>query len=167
MKVIFLDIDGVLNSLRSCLALGGRPHSARDWHLFDQVAVGLLRRAIEETGAVCVLSSSWRVDIDRAPGGLTALGECLGVPFIGVTRRSRGQECRGHEIRDWLAAHEDVQNWAILDDSSDMLPEQMSHLVHVDLREGFSLANYRHLVAVLRDDLITRGVIQSETIFVV
>ena len=48
MKVVFLDIDGVLNSVRSCIAYDGYPWQGdsdeeREWHKFDQVAIALLR----------------------------------------------------------------------------------------------------------------------------
>lgn len=67
MKIIFLDIDGVLNSHASCSALGGVPWPMKpyNWGFFDRVAVGLLRKAVNQTGAVCVLSSSWRHHLDH------------------------------------------------------------------------------------------------------
>src|SRR5690606_20696318 len=118
VKVIFLDIDGVLNSTRSSAALGGMPwpglKKERDWQLFDPVAVGLLRRACEKTGAVCVLSSSWRALLDDF--GLQDLAQRLGVKIIGRTRTTQGGEIRGKQIADWLEAHPEVDAYAILDD---------------------------------------------------
>lgn len=151
MKVIFLDIDGVLNSLRSCVALGGYPFPGRskerDWHLFDEVAVGLLRRAVRKTGAVCVLSSSWRLGMDVPE--LKDLADRLGVPIIGKTRDTYGSERRGPQIRDWLLSNPEVDRYAILDDDSDMMPEQMPYFVKVFYDEGFSYAQHKQLIDVL------------------
>lgn len=48
MKILFLDIDGVLNSDRSNMAFSGYPHSFSDADMakFDNVALGLLRRLV-------------------------------------------------------------------------------------------------------------------------
>lgn len=149
MKVIFLDIDGVLNSERSCMALGGYPHPwpahQQDWHLFDPVAVALLGRAVKATDAVCVLSSSWRVLLPS----LSSLGECLGVPIIGKTRQTQGNEPRGQQIQDWLDEHPEVTQYAILDDSTDMLEYQAERLVRVPPGNGVTLLNYLELLTLL------------------
>jgi hypothetical protein len=60
MKVIFLDIDGVLDSYRSCLAYGNYPHSNTVYELFDDVAVSLLRNFCKDNDIKLVLSSCWR-----------------------------------------------------------------------------------------------------------
>lgn len=151
MKIIFLDIDGVLNSNRSCVALGGMPwpgdHKDRDWHFFDPVAVGLLRRACEKTGACCVLSSSWRMLLSVSDIG--DLAECLGVKIIGQTRGSRGPEVRGEQIAEWVELHPEVTAWAILDDDADMLPEQLDRFVRTNFSEGFLFEHYMQLVSLL------------------
>lgn len=54
--VIFLDIDGVLNTLRLCAQPGGR-------ETFSSEAVAVLQEILIETGAQIVISSSWREDI--------------------------------------------------------------------------------------------------------
>lgn len=155
MKVIFLDIDGVLNSTRSAAALGGMPwpglHKERDWHLFDPVAVGLLRRACNKTGAVCVLSSSWRMHMGAS--GISDLADCLGVRIIGQTRNSRGAEIRGEQIAEWIDGHPEVTSWAILDDDSDMLPEQKERFVKTRFSEGFLFEHYMQLVSLLGGEL--------------
>lgn len=146
MKVIFLDIDGVMASTRSCVALGGYPHPPRDdWHFFDPVAIGLLSRVVRKTGAVCVLSSTWRGFID----GTLQLSQTLRVPIIDKTRWTIGHEKRGLQIQDWLDAHPQVEAWAILDDDSDMLEHQMDRFVKVDYEEGLSYANHNQLIDLL------------------
>lgn len=60
MKPIFLDIDGVLNSISTAIALN-RKGMIMDEKVFDNVAVGLVRKLVECTGAKIVISSSWRI----------------------------------------------------------------------------------------------------------
>lgn len=147
--VIFLDIDGVLNSHRSCMAYKGFPSPAHPdtWGKLDGVAIGLLQRVVRKTGAVCVLSSTWRIGATEQD--IRELSKYLGVPIIDVTRYAVDREVRGHQIRDWLAAHPEVTTWAILDDDSDMLPEQMGRFVKVDHYDGLSYWQHLKLIELL------------------
>ncbi len=62
-KVLFLDIDGVLNSEAFVESRGPRPSGKGLeldlWHL-DRNAVALLQRIVDETGCMVVVSSDWR-----------------------------------------------------------------------------------------------------------
>jgi hypothetical protein len=60
---------------------------------------------------------------------LTKLGFKEGT-FVGITETHRS--LRGEEIQDWLDNHPEVEDYAILDDDSDMLPEQFSKFHHCD-----------------------------------
>ena len=51
-KIIFLDFDGVLNSLRSYAAYGDAT--------FCRTSVDLILTLLKQTGAKIVISSSWR-----------------------------------------------------------------------------------------------------------
>ncbi|MCK9446781.1 HAD domain-containing protein [bacterium] len=76
--------------------------------------------------------------------------------FVGIT--GNRQTLRGDEIKEWIDDNKDVENFAIIDDDSDMLPEQMKHFFHVDGYYGLTpnhlyrinrhfekLTNYSHL----------------------
>ena len=54
MKVIFLDIDGVLNTEKRLLKNNGELY-------VDKSKIGLLKEIIDQTKAKVVLSSTWRV----------------------------------------------------------------------------------------------------------
>ena len=60
MKVIFLDIDGVLNCKKT------RPTHANSHTWSISVCLVRFKRLLEKTGAKVVLSSTWRYD----PAGL-------------------------------------------------------------------------------------------------
>ena len=57
-KVIFLDIDGVLNTSRWHNQVESSKLQDEYGYLFDPVAVANLAKIIEETGADIVISSS-------------------------------------------------------------------------------------------------------------
>ena len=141
MKVIFLDIDGVLNSGDNMRALHrlavthGIKNVDRDIHgqLFDERCVSFLDCLIRETSAKIVVSSTWR----RA--GLPAMQTMWrerGLPgdVIDVTPKWADAEMveryyqpgadRGYEIQEWLDTHSDIESYVILDDDSDMLSHQ-------------------------------------------
>lgn len=151
-KVLFLDIDGVLNSARTCVAfggplIGGFPHGfdETNMRLFDHAAIGLVRKLCHETGASIVLSSSWRI--------IHSVHECangLDLPIFDQTPslNHRGR-IRGEEIMAWLAAHPEVTRYAIVDDDSDMLEVQIPFFVQTDFKEGLSFANYESLQCLL------------------
>lgn len=152
MKVIFLDVDGVLNSARSCLAFKGYPFPdegpGHGWEKLDPIAVSMLDRVCRKTGAVCVLSSSWRIGADEA--WLKKFGDYLGVSIIDKTSEYYVQgEVRGNQIQQWLDGHSEVTHWAILDDDSDMLPGQAENFVKVNHRDGFSYQNNLDLIRLL------------------
>lgn len=62
MKIVFLDIDYVLNSYRKSkeiYELTGKRHSGKDFP-FDEVCMNNFKKLIYETNSYIVLSSSWR-----------------------------------------------------------------------------------------------------------
>lgn len=108
MKVVFLDIDGVLNNHGLIRANG-----------FDYIDPGMVGRfglLIAQTGASVVLSSSWRLD-PRDKGLVESALALHGISLMGVTPSMSGP--RSGEIRSWLQGRSDVDRFAILDDDDD------------------------------------------------
>jgi len=150
MKVLFLDIDGVLNSKRTLLAFDAYPRSYhyKDMQIFDQVALSLIRRLCDETGAQICLSSDWRID-DLTKTVIHPLKHAvgLGLPVRGCTPILTGS--RGTEINAWLSEHPEVTNYAIVDDHADMLQDQQNHFVQTDPEFGLSARNFIYLKTIL------------------
>ena len=132
MKIIFLDIDGVLNSIDSMLSLHGCNESK-----LDHVSVMLLKRLCEQTDAKIVISSTWRRS--RATKDFIEMfakhHNWFDAPVISRTPVLNTE--RGHEIQEWLDSHPEVPNFVILDDDSDMLDSQLDNFVHVSNVNGF------------------------------
>jgi hypothetical protein len=56
--------------------------------------------------------------------------------FVGITGARRS--LRGQEIQDWLNEHPEVEDYAILDDDSDMMEHQFTKFHHCDPWFGLS-----------------------------
>ena len=119
-KIIFLDIDGVLN------------HDGYDEHgRIEQINENMVKQLayiVRKTGAEIVLSSSWRCLIsnfvaDSAPDdqGLKDLiryfrQENLVISDLTPEAGRLGEFSRPLEIRRWLDQNHDIDNFVILDD---------------------------------------------------
>ena len=135
MKVLFLDIDGVLNHENhyKWLMETDEPTPLQrvyPYSEFNHDSCRILNRIIEETGCKIVLSSSWRLDgINR----MNILFKHFGLPQIYDITPSLcerfGSLCRGKEIDDWLSKHPDVTKYAIVDDDSDIEEHQLPYFV--------------------------------------
>lgn len=129
--MIFLDVDGVLNSHRTAVV-------GRTQDYLDPVAVEMVLRLCREGNCPIALSSTWRLgdmrgDLERAGG------ERL-LPYIKhVTPEIRPPVPRGEEIQA-LVDRLGVSRYVILDDDDDMLPGQP--FVHVDQENGLSYKDY-------------------------
>lgn len=120
MKVIFLDIDGVLNNNNTKMDLGWEPS-----------LVKILNYIVKETEAKIVLSSTWR----RTEHYRNIIKNDMKIDFIDVTPKLWKE--RGHEIQAWLDKNPDVDNFIILDDDSDMV-HLMAHLLQTDGKFGLT-----------------------------
>jgi hypothetical protein len=140
MKVLFLDIDGVLNSTKTCVAFGGYPMELEHIRAFDGAAIKLIQRLCDSAGVQIVLSSAWRLHYPYEK-----VGEALGLPIIDRTPSFLGP--RGLEINAWLADHPDVELFAIVDDGADMLPDQMPRFVRTNGHEGLTWGDFTKLCA--------------------
>ena len=129
MKVIFLDIDGVLNSDKWYHERSDRADE------IDETTLPYLKWIVIETGAKIVLSSSWRKLGKQNPDYLELLRilAAYGLEIYSETPRySCYGKRRGHEIMEWIDARDnEVESIVILDDDSDMC-ELMPFLVHLN-----------------------------------
>ena len=158
MKVIFLDIDGILNN-------DFTRETCEGFTFVEDGKVLLLKELIDQTGAKVVLSSTWRrgweckervkeptpsdwIDIRL----FDALDEKLrehGVELLSYTE-DFGQ--RGEEIDLWLRqwTGEPIESFVILDDmgGAEMRPHSR-YLVQTGFREGLLPKHVRKAVEML------------------
>lgn len=124
MKVLFLDIDGVLNCSTT---------PVNDMWPLDPYKVLLLHRILDQTGAYVVLSSAWR----HSALGMGVVEDAI-VPHKLIDKTPSFATIRGEEIKAWLRKHPDVEQYAILDDDDDMLSRQMPHFFQTSWKEGLT-----------------------------
>ncbi len=165
-KILFLDIDGVLNTERQhdrCLE-AGLAYVDNFGYAFDPVAVANLKKIVDETGADIVISSSWKF---WGLSTMQKLWASRGLPgkVIDITPNNASDELllsidldmmelpagKGSEIKEWLSTSgQDVTHYAILDDVPDILPEQQSHFVQTDPRVGITEDDARRIAFILK-----------------
>lgn len=114
MKVIFLDVDGVMNS------------ADNEW--LDMKCVDNLYMIVEATDAKVVISSSWRSGWFKEPEKkhmvspeMAALEHAmneLGMEIYDKTRPQIGgiMDFRGNQIKDYLIEHAPIESFVVIDD---------------------------------------------------
>ena len=139
MKILFLDFDGVINSVRSATAFGGFPWNIapESLKLFDPVSLSLIRKLCSENDIKIVISSTWRKCFT-----CEALAEALQLPIIDTTIIRYSEKSRGEEIKEWLVNHPEITDYVIIDDDSDMLEEQKPRFVHTNPYDGLRWQDY-------------------------
>lgn len=130
MKVIFLDIDGVLNTSQTFkdVTLESYISGYRRTEI-DEFRIRFLKQIIDATGAVVVLSSSWRAFCDikdnqvvpnnKSMKELISLLLKYGITIYDITPYDQ-ERIREKEILAWLM-NKDVESYIVIDDDSDDL----------------------------------------------
>ena len=143
MKIIFLDIDGVLNHERYYVERQTKIIN-KEWKIphpygeIDPNCVKLLADLSKEYDIKTVVSSTWRLG-----RSVEELNEILnyhhkGIMVIDKTMSSHGDGwVRGNEILAWIDKNiegfkTEYTDYVILDDDSDMLLWQKDNFIKID-----------------------------------
>lgn len=136
MKIIFLDVDGVLNS-------NDTEDTFKGFIGLDYSGIKLLREIVDATGCEIVLVSTWKLSWDKNGSRPDSLGAYLderlaqeGLVILDKTGGNMNQ--RGHGILDWLSEHP-TESWIVLDDEIFEDYEEcgiLSRLVKTDFYDG-------------------------------
>ena len=116
MRVIFMDVDGVLNYAYTkefspgsgCIGVAQEPLEA-------------LAELVKRTDATVVLTSTWKRGWSRTPEFRSKDGQYLHdrLLSVGVELFDKTTDKifdRGRGIHEWLSQHPEVTNWVVLDD---------------------------------------------------
>ena len=114
LKVIFLDIDGVMNSTDYIINYALKNNIEGILAEIDPKAIQMLKFALDVTGAQIVLSSSWR----ECPKYYEELKELFSKYDINLNEKTPiHNTCkRGLEIKQYLKEHPNIEQYLILDD---------------------------------------------------
>ncbi len=110
LKVIFLDIDGVMNSTDYIIKNNIKGLITE----IDPKAIQMLKFALDVTGAQIVLSSSWR----ESHKYYEKLKELFSKYDINLNEKTPiyNNGKRGLEIKQYLKEHPNIEQYLILDD---------------------------------------------------
>lgn len=161
MKIIFLDIDGVLNYQKYFISihkikLNYNKYLKDDkYNLIKKILeldiekLFLIKEICDITNSKIVITSSWKI-LSIYP----FIHEYLikfGLPIIDETDYIGGK--RGQEIKEYLINHSDIDNYIIIDDDifPDFDEELLFHLIHTNFYdEGINYDNYEDAIFKLK-----------------
>lgn len=170
MKIIFLDIDGVLNNETDFVevALYGHPINGEIRQLrsgrevltpLNRGMLALLDTIITMTDAKIVISSTWRdeyglsdiYNMFKAVGFQAPRTTIIGKTEPSVVRFSSDHTyTRSSEIAEWMEDRDDIESYVILDDiSSHMFHDHDDHLVTTDEYDGLNKLQMYQAVNIL------------------
>lgn len=139
-KVIFLDIDGVLNDATT------DQYTPAGFMGIDAYKVKLLRQIVEATGASIVLTSTWKTEWSLHKDFLARdgayLNQMLADENLHISAKTTDQILdRGAGITRWLNLHPNVVSWIVIDDDVFLDFEEhgiMPHLVKTSFYSGLT-----------------------------
>jgi hypothetical protein len=145
--VIFLDIDGVMNSEASA-------KTYKTFHRAAPTAIDALNAILADRGVQIVISSTWRKihDLEFIRGWLEGQG-VKRQRVIGRTADLNHPSGRIFEISDWLTrywrAATKFKPFVILDDDFDMTPHQ-DRFIRTDMRVGLTMRDAERAIQILQ-----------------
>lgn len=148
-KVIFLDVDGVLNSDKT------KARTPNGYIGISSGKVNLLKEIVKATNASIILSSSWRlmepIDLDYK-----YLIHQLGHKGLHIqTKTELLKNHRGKEIKKFLDEHKEIEAYVILDDEFIQEFEECNlskHLVHTDFTNGLTKDGVEKAIKILNNE---------------
>ncbi len=160
--VIFLDVDGVLNTShtdeRTPIGFVG----------VEDKYIEFLQELVKDYNADIVLTSDWKeewepkyedcgIDIQYLWNKLKKYGLCI---IDKTTDRSKGNDAttgRGAGIHDYLKTHPEITNWVVIDDNffGDFDKEIQDHFVFIPkMGEGFGVRRLVQAEAVMDGNIM-------------
>ncbi len=150
MKVIFLDVDGVLNSE---IWNENHRYEMQNGVCIDETKVKLLSMIIKKTGAVIVLHSGWRFWLDDKHKPLNREADYLlfqfkkyGIKIYDITpdfstdeikRTKKFSLVKASEIIDWIRFHQ-VTKYLVLDDLDLFMEEIIPYQIRTNPVTGLT-----------------------------
>jgi hypothetical protein len=156
VKVIFLDIDGVLN----------QKQGAGDFSAISRDKVGIIQGIADQTCAVIVLSSGWKFWFDEnmmptqtnsrrlhqifCDFGLKLFGKTPDFSTEEIRQNKMFSRVKAQEIRAWLHGRNDVESYVVIDDNDLMDEAIQPHLVRTDAANGITEYDAQRAVEILK-----------------
>ena len=142
MNIIFLDIDGVINTFH--FGLKNYKNKYGGYLIIDPGKVEILKQICDLTNSKIVLSTGWKDIIDDELKPLDINGRFLleifneyEIPLIGKTitipkdlgHGKKTKFWKEYEIIDYLSNHSEINHFCIIDDEETGLESLLDYLV--------------------------------------
>jgi len=125
MRVLFLDIDGVLRTTGHI-------------DILEPALILNLKRIVEEAKVEIVLSSDWRKKFIDRQMVIDQLG-FFGLKLFDCTSVRLSHRIRWCEIQEWLDEHKEVERFVIVDDDEDArIPDNPNTFFFTDWKKGLT-----------------------------
>ena len=162
-KILFLDFDGVLNTLRWREHEGKNAIIDRFGYSFDPESVANLAKIVCHQDVGVVISSSWKcLGLDemrslwkerKMPGDLIDITPSE-TRREGISQTTPDEirllTSKGHEIDMWLSIHDNISQYAIVDDENCMLSEQQGHFMRISPIIGLTDEDVKKIMRILK-----------------
>lgn len=161
-NVIFLDIDGVLNSN---FWNDSHQKEISDGTLIDTEKIQLLAKLVKNTNAKIILHSGWKFWFDsnleptrNESENLSKLLQQEGLVIDGMTPDFSTEEIRkskkfslvkASEIMAWLAEHKEIDKWIVIDDLDLHNSEVEAHQIKTDSSIGLTIVDIQKAEKIL------------------
>lgn len=158
MKLLFLDIDGVLDG--ETFHHGPKDKQGFPFDRIDHKCVQRIEKIVVNTGCKVVISSTWRESWDINSFNQLFKDFNSHVDVFGVTPVHHGNyKNRGSEIYEYLKNNESALNkrwyeyteYVILDDDCDMLYYQRNNFIFVDRTVGLTEKDCKQAIMILNN----------------
>ena len=167
MKVIFLDIDGVLNTEETYNKIYRSKGFVGIYDIeIDNFRLEYLKQIIAQTDAKIVLSSSFRYFFAKENDKIVTTNlkskkvydifNKYGIEIYDTTPTQK--KSREEEIKSWLSNRNDIENFIIIDDDGDSFYELYDKLIQTSkvrqnylltfMKESFGLCE-RHITEIV------------------
>lgn len=148
MKVIFLDVDGVLNSEET--GFGGffteDDIATKENVKWGQGLVDRIRQIVEATNASIVISSTWRRHFSIGKFKDIFLLYGWDAPVVDMTPKLN--QGRGVEVNAWLNKNR-IESYVIIDDVDQFLIDQKPRFVQTSIMTGITEADTKRAINIL------------------
>lgn len=161
MKIIFLDIDGVLNYTNWYVSerYQNMQYDENNELEIDPACAERIINICNETDAKIVITSDWRLSwygtiLRLGRGGipesyiLDKTPERIWLKLLG-NKNVNIDISRGAEINDWLEFNPECTNYVIIDDRTDFKENQNDNFVHINPMYGITDEDMNKAIAIL------------------
>lgn len=140
MKVIFLDVDGVLNTSETYEKVYNKFKTTGILDIeIDEFRLEYLKRIIDKTDAKIVLSASCRnlfikendkiIPISTKGDKIYNLLNSYDIEIYDITPSSFNANDRELQINEWLSNNSGIDNFIIIDDEPNLFKELLDRLI--------------------------------------